>query len=431
MSHTSSAHLNQEIAQWVERNKDKLIAEAIELIRMPSENRPPVGGELPVQRYLHEALALLGMESELYELSDVEGLEQHPYYWPGRDYTDRPNLYAVKRGAGGGKSLMFSVHADVVVGIAGEVQPFEPEIRDGRLYGRGSNDMKGGIAAILSAFRYLQENKIILKGDLSLESVVDEEMGGANGTLAGRIRGFQADAVIIPEPTNLRVCPAHLGGVTWRIRIKGKGGMGFGGEELINPAYGMAYIIREIEAFHEGYRGKIAHSTPSGHILTPNVVLSYAKAGEFEPGMGDGIPSVCLLEVWVESIPGETLADLEHSFQERIQTLILTIPVLQSLEVTWEQVTRFLSGSRAKTELTPLLTSLVRDQCGLPEEDWMAPFACDAFLFNLYSPSPAVILGPSGENAHAADEFVDIASLEQLTKVYIAAIMQWCEYKEE
>lgn len=431
MSQFPVAQQKRAIGEWVHNHSNDLLSAALDLIRLPSENRPPAGGELPVQAYLHEAAASLGFESELYELSSVEALESHPLYWPGRDYADRPNLIAAKRGAGGGKSLMFSVHADVVPGIPGETLPFEPEIRGGRLYGRGSNDMKGGIAAVLTAFRYLQENHVALKGDLFFESVVDEEMGGANGTLAGRIRDFQADAVIIPEPTNLRVCSAHLGGVTWRIGIKGKGGMGFGGEELHNPAYGMAHIIREIEAFHEEYRGKIAFSTPSGHVTTPNVVLSYAKAGEFEPGMADGIPSSCLLEVWVESVPGETLADLENSFQERIRTLCSTHPALQAFEVTWEQITRFIPGSRAETELTPLLLSLVSERSGRPEESRMAPFGCDAFVFNLHSPSPAVILGPSGENAHAADEFVDIASLEQLTQVYIEAIMQWCGYLQE
>ncbi|SCW34382.1 acetylornithine deacetylase [Paenibacillus tianmuensis] len=413
------------VDQWVTGKKDELVGFLKILIQVPSENRPPTGNELPVQHLLEKKVRELRFETELYSLSNVHGLMDHEAYYPGRDYTNRPNLFARIRGTGGGRSLLFSVHSDVVPGIDGEFEAFCPVERNGRLYGRGSNDMKGGIAAILTAFSFFSEKEIPLKGDILFESVVDEEMGGANGTLAGRIRDHHADAVIIPEPTNMKVCPSHLGGVTWRITLKGKGGMGFGGESLSNPIYGISRIVCEIERFHDECKNKVAFRTKSGEVLTPNVVLSYIKGGDFEPGMADGIPQTCSIEVWVECLPGETLQDVERDFKNRLQALC-NDPSMQAYEVFWEQITRFLPGSFAKTELTPILCSLVSQECGVPEEEHMAPFACDAFMFNLYSPSPAIILGPIGENAHAADEFVDVDSLMRLTKVYILAIAKWC-----
>lgn len=413
------------IDQWVEGQREELIELLKTLIQIPSENRPPCGNELPVQHLLEKKARELHFETELYHLSTVPELSNHSAYYPGRDYTNRPNLFAQRRGSGGGRSLLFSVHADVVPGIGGAFEPFHPIEKDGRLYGRGSNDMKGGIAAILTAFRFFAQRGVPLKGDLFFESVVDEEMGGANGTLAGRIRKNDADAVIIPEPTNMKVCPSHLGGVTWRVKVRGKGGMGFGGEKLHNPIYVMSQIVGEIERFHDECQNRVAFRTKSGYILTPSVVLSYIKGGDFEPGMADGIPQTCEIEVWVECLPGETLQDVERDFKTRIQTLC-TDQLTHGYEVSWEQITRFLPGSIAQTELVPLLCSLVHQEYGVPEEVHMAPFACDAFMFNLYSPSPAVILGPIGENAHAADEFVDVDSLMKLTKVYIVAIEEWC-----
>lgn len=410
------------IVHWIDHNRQQTLDLLLELIRIPSENRPPHGGERPVQLLIHDYLQAIGFASELYDLADVQPLSQHPAYWHGRDYRNRPNLFSVKKGRGGGKSLLFSVHADVVPGIEGLHPPFSPIFKDGRVYGRGSSDMKGGIAAALTACRFLQENGIALKGDLLFESVVDEEMGGSNGTLAGRLRGNVADAAIIPEPTGLKVCSRHLGGITWRIVVKGKGGMGFGGEQLINPIYGMARIVAEIEAIHEEMKQRASADAEGGR---PGIVVSIARGGDFEPGMADGVPASCLIEVWVECLPGDTKEKLEREFKQRIEQLCRQ-ESMRHYEVEWEQTTRFIPGSEAHTELTDLLVGFASAESGKPAQAHTAQFGCDAFMFNLHSSTPAIILGPSGQNAHGADEFVDMESIHQLVKIYIEAILRWC-----
>lgn len=418
---------NDVLEHWVLSRREQLLGLLRDMIAVPSENKPPGGNELPMQTYLRHKLQELGFETELYPLASVEGLETHPAYWAGRSYENRPNLYAHKKGTGGGKSLMFSVHADVVPGVAGKTaqDPFVPVIKDGRLYGRGANDMKGGIAAALTAFAFLREQGVALRGDLGFESVVDEEMGGANGTLAGRLRGNRADAAIVPEPTNMRVCASHFGGATWRIRVHGKGGMGFGGEELRNPVYGMAHLVRAIERYQHELRIRKSRTSPTGETQSPGVVLSMIHAGSFEPGMADGIPESCFIEVWVECLPGEPFSALEEEFIGAIRG-VCARPELSGLEVEWELITRFIPGSSGETPLAEMLLQLAEDEWGMPEGDYVAPFACDAFMFNCFSGTPAVILGPVGENAHGPDEFVDIESLLKLTKIYISAICQWC-----
>ncbi|CAH1221317.1 N-formyl-4-amino-5-aminomethyl-2-methylpyrimidinedeformylase [Paenibacillus allorhizoplanae] len=419
--------IDQDLENWVQNQRDNLVKMLLEMVCIPSENKPPNGNELPMQKYLENALKGLDFATELYALSDVDGLRTHQAFWGDRNYTDRPNLYASKKGTGEGRSLLFAVHADVVPGIPGKTaeDPFQPVIIGGRLYGRGANDMKGGTAAVLLAFQYLQEKGINLLGDLSFESVVDEEMGGANGTLAGRVRGNRADAAIIPEPTNLRVCASHMGGVAWRIAVRGKGGMGFGGEELRNPVYGMAHLIRAIESYQNDMQMRKSFVTPTGESQSPAVVLSMIQAGGFEPGMADGIPDTCMIEIWVECLPGESFAALESEFMGVIRTLS-TQPELAGLEVDWELITRFIPGSSTETPLTTILLQQAEEEWGMPVGTYTAPFACDAFMFNCHSDTPAVILGPVGENAHAADEFVDIESLIKLAKIYITAIVEWC-----
>src|SRR4051812_31938030 len=99
-----------------------------EMVAIPSENKPPNGKELPMQMYLKKALTELDFDTELYALSGVDGLRTHQAYWGDRSYTDRPNLYASKKGHGDGRSLLFAVHADVVPGIPGKTaeDPFQP-----------------------------------------------------------------------------------------------------------------------------------------------------------------------------------------------------------------------------------------------------------------------------------------------------------------
>src|SRR5207237_394650 len=155
------------------------------------------------------------------------GLATHPLYWPGRPYTTRPNVAAVRKGTGNGKSLILSGHIDTVP--AGSEpwtrNPFSGEIEGNHLYGRGSNDMKAGVATNLFVTEIIAELGVELAGDLTVETVVDEEFGGVNGTLAGRLAGYVADAAIISEPTALRICPAQRGGrtvdITFRAPNKG------------------------------------------------------------------------------------------------------------------------------------------------------------------------------------------------------------------
>ena len=142
--------IERDLLQYVEDHRHDLIALIQDLVRIPSENTPPSGAEAACQRYCRDYLEACGLQTDLYELSEVEGLASHPLFFPGRDYSGRPNLAATLKG-GDGLSLVLSGHIDTVPrgAMPWSSDPFSGHIDNGLLYGRGSNDMKAGVATNL------------------------------------------------------------------------------------------------------------------------------------------------------------------------------------------------------------------------------------------------------------------------------------------
>ena len=200
-----STLLENQLFSYIDANRERLVSLIRELVRIPSENCPPHGYEYDCQQYVGHFLRQLGWETDIYNLTEVPGLEEHRLFWPGRNYRQRPNVDARCRGTGGGRSLILSGHIDTVPkGTQPWTRdPFGGTVEENRLYGRGSNDMKAGVATHLFVAESLNHLGLELKGDLIVESVVDEEFGGVNGTLAGRLKGFNADAAVISEPLKL------------------------------------------------------------------------------------------------------------------------------------------------------------------------------------------------------------------------------------
>jgi len=203
--------LNQEILHKAEEINDWLVSITQQLVQTPSINHPPSGDELQCQMLIFDYLRNMGLDPDIYSLDQVSGLKEHPSYWPQRDYHHRPNVSARIPGRGDGRSLVLSGHIDTVPLGAKEWahDPFGGQVDNGKLYGLGAYDMKGGVAINLGVMRILQELGVELKGDLVFESVVDEEFAGVNGTLAARLHNGPADGVIIPEPTDLMICNSN------------------------------------------------------------------------------------------------------------------------------------------------------------------------------------------------------------------------------
>ena len=427
----SSLATEQQLCEFVEQRSDRLIEILQDLVRIPSQNTAPTGTEAGCQRYIAQLLSRLDWDPLLYSMDDVPGLKEHPWFMGGRDYANRPNLGACLRGEGGGRSLLLSGHIDTVpVGSAHwDNDPFGGTVKGNRLYGRGSNDMKGGVATNLFVIECLRALNIKLKGDLLFESVVDEEFGGANGTLAGRLKGFNADAVVLSEPSFLRICPAQRGGRMAHIILRSSGGILGDGPSGPGVVEQLSFLLVQLKQFGEQRRKQarphpLYRDNPDPVPVTVTRIIT-APWGTTEPIT---TPAECRVEIYWQAMPGETLENIDREFLDWTASLktIPGSPLTGPIEVMFAG--RWLPGSAISTQ-DPLVVEFGR--CAtriLGSAPVLAGIEgpCDMFLFHEVQQTPAILWGACGGNTHAPDEFIEIDSLVDAAKVLLAFVCDWC-----
>ena len=419
---------------FVDERKGRLIEILSELIRLPSENTPPDGAEKRCQQWLARQLEACGLIPDLYLINEVAELHEHLLYFPGRNYASRPNLGALRKGKGlrGGKSLLLAGHVDTVP--AGTQpwtrSPFGAEIEGDRLYGRGANDMKAGLAMNLFVLECLAELKVPLAGDLRFESVVDEEFGGSNGTLAGRLRGNNADAAILAEPSNLRVCPAQRGGRTAHLRFQAPpAGVLENGNFPTGAIPQLIHFLSAIKEFAAQRTANcVSHEMYASSLDPVPVSVTKVFTSPWGPGEPITIPETALVELYWQLMPGETQAGVEQEFFSWLTNVVAGAPDIFSGMPEVTLPIRWLPGS-AISRSEPLIGELIAAaQKVMGREPTVTGFEapCDLFIFQQGFGIPAVIWGPSGGNTHGPDEYVEIDSLVIATKTLLNFVVNWC-----
>lgn len=428
------SQLSQAIRRWVEEHREEAVGLAAKLVQIPSVNHPPHGDEAEYQQFMARWLQEAGASVDMYHLADVPDLKDHPAYMNSRVYENRPNVAGSFWGSGNGRSLLFSGHADTVYqgNETWAYPPFGGEVHNGYLYGRGAYDMKGGMAAAMMAVKCLISLDVPIAGVVHIESVVDEEHGGANGSLAGRLRGLNADMAIIPEPSNMRLYTAHLGGGIWKASFEGKSGIGFSGEELVSALDATVEFATLLKAFREYRIGRMtAHPLWEGG-REPEVTLLSIYSGDSSRELHEKLPAAGELNFWIEGYPGVTGEDIIADLWAYYEAQWLHYPTLAKCRPQIKPLIRYLSGSEMRRDASTDLFMKIAAVTGegvleTPVDSPQgSPFACDAFMFNLYSITPALILGPSGANAHAADEYLDLDSYVRLIRWYAEILIDWC-----
>jgi acetylornithine deacetylase len=403
-----------------------------DLVRIPSENTPPVGSERGCQEYVVKELRGLGLEAETYSPDSVPGLAEHPVYRPGRDYSDRPNVIGVWKGVGDGRSLILSGHADTVPrgSEPWTRDPFGAEVDGNLLYGLGANDMKGGISAMILAVEILRELGVRLRGDLMVETIVDEEFGGVNGTLAARLRGHNADAAILCEPSLFAICPAQTGGRTVHIRVRSGGaGILYGRDSQSSSSAQLCYLLSRIEEFAEQRRRKAPRHPlyPSVERAVP-VWVTKISSGGWGPKEPITVPASLNLEVYWQAMPGETEEQIDLEFNDWLERTISLRPGLFPDRPQVHLPIRWLPGSAiaAGHDLVRGLSGVFSAVTGTEPKIEGIGGPCDMFVFHKHFDTPALLFGPKGGNTHAPDEWVEIDSALTVAEILARFICDWC-----
>ncbi|WP_270171174.1 acetylornithine deacetylase [Paenibacillus sp. SYP-B4298] len=413
------------LQQAVDERSRELIALLAELIGFPTVS-PPARNTHEAQQFVQAQLEAIGFEAELWEV------------FPGD-----PNVTAVKRGtdSDGYCSLLLNGHIDVAeVGDTAQWarDPFKLELADGRLYGRGTADMKGGMAALLFALKLLHEDGVELRGDVLFQSVIGEEAGEA-GTLSCTERGCYADFAVVADTSSMH--------------IQGQGGVITGWITVQSPV-----------TFHDGMRSRMIHA--GGGVMGASAIEKMAKLigslqelerhwavtkayPGFPPGSNTINPAVieggrhaafvadsCSLWITVHFYPDEDYESVAAEVEEHLLRAAAADPWLREHPPSFRWGGRSMLEERGEIfpslELDPghpglqALSAAHEQLLGAAPTVGMSPTVTDAGWLGRVG-IPTVIYGP-GElaKAHAVDESISLQELLEYTKVMIGFIAQWC-----
>ena len=376
--------------------KGDAVALARELVAVDSRNPSLVSdgpGEGACARLLHGILHDWGFRVALQEAA------------PGR-----PNVVA-RIGTPGVRALILNGHLDTVGAERMSHAPWTPEIREGRMFGRGSADMKGGIAAMCAAAYRAAEAG--LSGEVIVAAVVDEEYRSV-GTKALLDGGVKADAAIVTEPTRLAICTAHKGFAWADLDVRGVAAHGSRYDVGVDAIALAALVVADLEQ----YQQRVLMTRMHPLLGRPSLHASLISGGQ---GLST-YPDRCTVRYERRTVPGESPGDFRRELEEAVARVRAGRPELDAVVVPgFSQQPNEVSESHA------LVTALVRAVEATGRTATIEGLSCwtDAALFTAAG-IPAVCFGPGDiAVAHASEEFVPVAEIEIATDALTAVVRDW------
>jgi acetylornithine deacetylase len=369
-----------------------------ELVRINSVNPKFSDGstnELAIATHIQGVMRALGMEVTLYESA-----------------PRRTSVVGRLRGSADGRSLMLYGHIDTV-GLDGMAAPLSARIREGRMYGRGTYDMKGGVAACIAAVKAIVDSGARLAGDVVIVGAADEEV--ASTGMAEVLKHVRTDAAIVTESTELQLCLAHKGFCWMEVEVEGRAAHGSRFEEGIDANMAMGRFLGRLDTLERELRKRTPHALVGPPSLHAAVILGGTGTSTYA--------AHCRLEVERRTIPGET----EESALAEIRTIL---DALASDDPTFRARVRPLL-SRGSFEAHPDSSIVQTVQAAathvlgaapniIGEPYWMdAALLADAGI-------ETVVIGPIGAGAHAAKEWVDLDSVESVAEILARSAITFC-----
>ncbi len=395
------------------------------------------GKETPAQRYVAALMERLGLEVDVWEL-DLASLRGDPAY--SEELRRKEALGVVGRfgrpgaGAAPGRTLVLNGHVDVVP--AGErdrwtVPPFEMTVRDERVYGRGSADMKGGLLCALFALKAIRDAGATLAGEVLVHSVVGEEDGGL-GTLAAVRRGYTGDGAIVLEPTSLVLAPAQAGAFNFRVTIPGKAAHGALRAEGVDPIARFLPIYRALQALEEKRNDpdrQPRHPMFADDALPYALCVGIVRAGIWASTVAESLVFEGRLGIAPDEDPGVARWELESVVAEAHQKAAGDDPWLRAHPpvVEWWGGQFSPAATAADHPIVTTTRGAFDAVAGAPPEIRGMPYGADMRLLANEGETPTVLFGPGDvRRAHAPDEYVAIDELETATKVVALTALRFC-----
>jgi acetylornithine deacetylase len=403
--------------------------EAVVLLRRLVQECSVSGSESRAQAIVIEKLREMGLDLDIWE-PDIEELKEHPYFISAREhFQGSPNVVGILKGVGGGKSMIVNGHIDVVPEgdiRSWSIDPYGGEVKEGKLYGRGATDMKGGNVALLLAIEAIKNTGVTLKGDIYFQSVIEEESGGA-GTLATILRGYRADGVIIPEPTNLKFFVKQQGSMWFRIKVKGKvahGGTRYEGVSAIEKSM---LVLKAIEQLERRRNEQIQDPLYDGIPIPIPINVGTIKGGTWPSSVAD----LVILEGRLGVAPNEKMEDAQAQLAKMLSQLQDEWLQVNPPELEWFGA-RWVPGTIEHNH--PLVQTLITNYAevtSLAPIIEAAPWGTDGGLFTQVSGIPMIVFGP-GETkvAHYPDEYIDLEHIWIAAETIACALLDWCGVQE-
>jgi acetylornithine deacetylase len=418
------ASVEKDILAAVDAGGDGLVSLTEVLVGFPSL----LGDEGPAQDFMEGLFRGMGLLVDRFEVEDDE-LSKLPGYSPAvGHWYNHDNIVATHKPRNPtGNSLILNGHIDVVPVGAEELwstPPFKPSIQGDRLYGRGSGDMKAGIAAYVSAFRALASLGLQPAAPVFLQSVVEEECTG-NGALACLHRGYAADAAVIPEPFQETIMSAQMGVMWLQVEVTGKPA------HVLNDADGLSAIEAAFALWNglkpladEWNRPQNRHPA-FAHLDTPvKFNLGKIRGGEW----ASSIATRCVMDLRCGFYPDTATDKVQNDIERQLDSIAAAEPRLAGIEFKVRYSGFQSEGCVIDTD-HPLVTTLSESHltvAGSRPEYFASAATTDVRTFQLYGSIPATCYGPEASNIHGIDESVSIKSMKRVSAVLALFIAKWC-----
>lgn len=418
-----TASIMKTIHQHIDNRWEEQLDFLKEIGRYPST----LGNEQPLQRYLSNYFdRVLHMDVDRFT-PDVKKLSSHPGFSPPEWSYDGREVVAASAGNsdGDGRSLLFQSHIDVVPPgplSFWDTDPWEPVLKDGKLFGRGMQDMKSGTAAMIFAYRAVLDAGYRPNAPFMLQTVIEEESTG-NGALAALERGYKADGVLIPEPFGMKATTAHSGSIWFRITITGNNAPA-PGEEAVNAIEKSPLVFDALKSYETMINNRLRPSAYSDFTHPLDINIGRMNAGDWP----SNVPNQAVIEGRAGLFPGQDPSDIKAELKQWV--------LEKTAEDPWFHVNPpevyFFGYHAAGDEVSrniPLMKTLDQAHRSVhqsPLAFQAVPVTTDTRFYNLYYDIPATCYGPVGANMHGCNEWVDIDSVKQVTKVYASFLAEWC-----